>query len=116
RPDVLSKWIHVGRLTKKKAMPTTLNADNLAAFKRSYATWYDSLQPGWREKDENGWQRPKLRRKQREWGFLDVRGVNGFLSIVACLYWWGVVAAELDQGEFDEWEQAVMDASWVLQK
>ncbi len=116
RPAMLSKWIQYGRLTRSKTMPTTLDASNLAAFKHAYQTWYDGLQPDWREKEGEDWKRPKLGRKQQDWGLLDVRGINGMLSVVACLYWWGMVVSEQAQSDFDEWERAAEDVSWVMEK
>ncbi|KAF8872555.1 hypothetical protein CPB85DRAFT_1171838, partial [Mucidula mucida] len=107
RPAMLSKWIQYGRLTQSKTMPTTLDASNLAAFKCAYRTWYNGLQPNWREKEGEDW---------KHWGLLDIRGVNGMLSVVTCLYWWGMVVSEQAQSDFDKWERAAEDVSWVMEK
>lgn len=117
RPEMASKWVNDGRLsrTKTKKMPTLALAD-LPAFKRSFQTWYDGMQPSWRSKVEDRWVRAKVGRKKLDWELLDVRGVNGMLTVIATLYWWGMAVRNHSQDEYDEWEAAVDDVSWVLQK
>ncbi|KAK6969476.1 hypothetical protein R3P38DRAFT_3243181 [Favolaschia claudopus] len=79
-------------------------------------SWWDSLQPAWREKDGDGrWSVVKgYGAGGREWGPLYHWGVNGVLSLVASLYCWGR-AVQADTELRAAWELAVCDAVWVFE-
>jgi hypothetical protein len=51
----------------------------------------------------------------REWGPLYQWGVNGTLSIVASLYFWGRGVVDGEDALLREWEAAVVDVTWMLE-
>lgn len=91
RPAILSEWVADGRLKPRKGGHAVkkmilLKAKDVAVFKALFIRWWDSMQPPWRKQDREGnWLRT---RHGRDFGGLDVWGQNGWLSVVACLYWW----------------------------
>ncbi|KAK7015929.1 hypothetical protein R3P38DRAFT_2452251, partial [Favolaschia claudopus] len=75
-----------------------------------WQAWWDSMQPSWRTKEENGrWSVVRgYGQGAYHWG------VNGVLSIVASLFCWGVAV----KGNADlraTWELAVNDVVWMLE-
>jgi hypothetical protein len=76
--------------------------------------WWGSLQPEWREKDADGsWSVARgYGGGGREWGPLYQWGVNGVLSVVASLYFWGCSVPETGRAE---WEAAVNDVAWMFE-
>ncbi len=49
-----------------------------------------------------------------DWQKLDCGGVNGLLSVVACLSWW---ASACEEGKCNlvEFHKAVVDVKWVME-
>ncbi|KAF9003746.1 hypothetical protein BDZ89DRAFT_927780, partial [Hymenopellis radicata] len=84
RPQLLSDWQKRGRHSKKDEV-LELPLTGIASFEKTYTAWWDGMQPKWRTKGEAGWNRGEY---GQEWGLLTARGVLGWLSIVACLFWW----------------------------
>lgn len=116
RPDILDVWIKGGRLTRTSNM-IALQLQDLPSFKRAFAVWYAGMQPTWRMSKGGKWERPKVgKRKRIGWELVEVNGVNGWLSVVACLYWWGMTTmGGGTQIDLDQWEEAVDDATWVME-
>ncbi|KAK7020342.1 hypothetical protein R3P38DRAFT_2535224 [Favolaschia claudopus] len=110
RPQQVSTWITRGRRERPP------NVDKPAEYAVIWQAWWDSMQPSWRTKEENGgWSVVKgYGQGGREWGPLYHWGVNGVLSIVASLFCWGVAV----KGNADlraTWELAVNDVVWMLE-
>lgn len=115
RPAILSEWVADGRLKPKKGGAAarrmlSLKAKDLPVFKASFIGWWDSMQPSWRKEKDGKWLRT---RHGRDFEGLDVWGQNGWLSVVACLYWWREALTEED-GE-SVWEEYVTDAAWMME-
>ncbi|KAJ7102960.1 hypothetical protein C8R43DRAFT_963850 [Mycena crocata] len=110
RPAEVKKWIRGARGAKLKELPTTSKP---AAYADSFNAWWDSLQPLWRERNTDGtW---KVGGKcGKEWGGLDCAGVNGTISIVGALHFWGTSAAHTEETRA-VWETAVLDVAWMLE-
>lgn len=109
-PELLSKWVGQGQM--KCAMPV-LPKDGVSQFHDTWWGWWKSLQPGWRKP-------ASVNHMEREmygnvWSSLNISGSNGWLSIVATLFWWGKAVEELDTSAHGEWLEAVTDSLWMLQ-
>ncbi|KAJ7801666.1 hypothetical protein B0H14DRAFT_3782628 [Mycena olivaceomarginata] len=110
RPKQVTAWI--SRLRKG----TEPVVDDPATYAIQWQAWWDLLQPAWRTKDVDGqWSVVGgYRDGGREWGPLYQWGINGVLSIVASLYFWG--RAVHGNPEFcGRWEAAVGDVVWVFE-
>jgi hypothetical protein len=90
--------------------------DDPATYAIQWQAWWDSLQPAWRTKDVDGqWLVVGgYGDGGREWGPLYQWGINGVLSIVALLFFWGRAAH--GNAEFcGWWEAAVGDVVWMFE-
>ncbi|KAJ7707284.1 hypothetical protein B0H16DRAFT_1746505 [Mycena metata] len=113
RPKVISAWVRGGRGTKSKTQPTV---DSISKFVAEWNGWWDSMQPAWRERNRQGrWRVDPPYRKEWDWGVLDTYGVNGILSAVAGIYFWGVAVLSGSEDDIARWDTAVQDVVWVLE-
>ncbi|KAJ7041691.1 hypothetical protein C8F04DRAFT_946802 [Mycena alexandri] len=114
RPKVLAAWIRGGRGTKSKLQPVVAS---LATFVPEWDGWWDSMQPEWRERNRQGrWRIDLPYQKEWDWGVMQAYGINGILSVVAGIYFWGVaVLAQHDEDQTARWDNAVQDVVWVLE-
>jgi hypothetical protein len=105
RPCELGKWIGGGRW-RRSAPPIT----NIGNFEKTWWKWWAGLQPEWREGRESG----NLVRGiyGDKWDDMTVPGPNGWLSIIACLYWWGCATRQSSQGH--EYEKALEDVLFMM--
>ncbi|KAJ7017740.1 hypothetical protein C8F04DRAFT_1278922 [Mycena alexandri] len=115
RPKVISAWIRGGRGTRSKVAPTV---GNVAAFVTEWDGWWDAMQPEWRERNRQGrWRVDPPHRKEGDCGVLETYGINGILSVVAGIYFWGVaVVSGGDEEQTARWDNAVQDVSVSKQK
>ncbi|KAJ7105443.1 hypothetical protein C8R43DRAFT_906590 [Mycena crocata] len=112
RPTQVSAWIGGGRSARSGKTKVT----KVETFEKEWAVWWDSLQPSWRKRDTDGtWSVVGgYGSDGKEWGDLTQWGVNGTLSLVAGLYFWG--CAVQDQPTLhNRWEAAVLDVGWMLE-
>lgn len=72
--------------------------------------WWASLQPSWRDLGA-GNRLSQISVMGDDWKSLNVPGKNGWLSIMACLKWWGVYAAEKEKAQ---WVEVVEDVLMML--
>ncbi|KAJ7774520.1 hypothetical protein DFH07DRAFT_732692 [Mycena maculata] len=112
RPTQVTAWI--GSARGKRACDTSV--PNPTAYAAKWQKWWDSLQPAWRERAEDGtWAvTGGYGANGKEWGLLYQWGVNGTLSIVASLLFWGCAVREDDEAR-SMWEAAVLDVGWMLE-
>ncbi|KAK6966800.1 hypothetical protein R3P38DRAFT_2815716 [Favolaschia claudopus] len=110
RPKQVGAWIAANR---RGTDPLVENPTEYAA---QWQQWWDSLQPSWRSRDAEGrWSiSATYGGAGREWGPLYRWGVNGVLSILASLYFWGC-AVQSNQDLLPLWEAAVVDVVWMLE-
>ncbi|KAJ6525807.1 hypothetical protein DFH09DRAFT_936506, partial [Mycena vulgaris] len=114
RPKAVTEWVGNGRARRGIPPP---QVEDAAAYAAQWQQWWDSLQPGWRKRDVDGrWATDGLYSPDgKEWGLLYRWGVNGKLSILASLYFWGC-AVVADDGELHtDWEVAVNDVIWMVE-
>ncbi|KAJ7735250.1 hypothetical protein DFH07DRAFT_753953 [Mycena maculata] len=113
RPDQVTAWISVGRGRRGVERAKVLDCEEYA---RAWHMWWDFLQPEWTKRGADGkWSVVDgYAGDGREWGKLYQWGVNGALSLIAALYFWGCAAREDVELEA-VWEEAVGDVSWMLE-
>jgi hypothetical protein len=113
RPTAISDWIKGGRGTKTKKSPVV---SDVAKYTRSWDVWWDSLQPEWRKRDDEGrWCFDVGYSDDWDWGVLRCHGTNGLVSAVAGLYFWGIAQVSGTEDQRTRWENAVQDVVWVLE-
>nr|GAT58514.1 predicted protein [Mycena chlorophos] len=112
RPEAVGIWIGVARPLKVipviKKLTTTAAVNN---FGKSVRRWWYNINPSWRLAD------PKVRvvktGEHKDWYTVFWPGPNGFLAVLACLYWWG--SQMKDEPRHDEkWIATVQDVEWVI--
>ncbi|KAJ7430536.1 hypothetical protein B0H11DRAFT_1763961 [Mycena galericulata] len=113
RPKQVGAWIAAARGKRGTADPKVTDP---AKYTVEWQGWWDALQPKWRQKDADGrWSTTgEYGKDGSEWGPLYQWGVNGTLSLLASLYFWGCAV----HGDADlevSWEAAVLDVSWMLE-
>ncbi|KAK6992781.1 hypothetical protein R3P38DRAFT_3429464 [Favolaschia claudopus] len=109
RPKQLGPWITRGRRTE-------FSVEDPIEYSAQWQAWWDSLQPAWRKRGTDGcWEVENgYGEGGREWGSLYQWGVNGVLTIVASLYFWGRAVG--DRAELRRvWESAVLDVVWMFE-
>ncbi|KAJ6491114.1 hypothetical protein C8R45DRAFT_1138184 [Mycena sanguinolenta] len=113
RPKVIGEWIKGRRGTKSKTPPSI---SDVAAHVAEWDEWWDKIQPEWRLKDVSGkWRIDVAYEDGWDWGSLGAMGVNGLVSAVAALYFWGVAVRMGTQAQISRWEDSVHDVAWVLE-
>ncbi|KAI5999681.1 hypothetical protein EDD15DRAFT_2160530 [Pisolithus albus] len=109
-PEVIHWWI-------SRARTGCPPIQDVHKFSTTFWTWWCELQPAWRKTlmPETAKFVPALRTVAGEWKELDKPGLNGFLSVITALKWWG---AEIDIGDAQStlWNVAVSDVSWVMEQ
>ncbi|KAJ7612878.1 hypothetical protein B0H17DRAFT_1153271 [Mycena rosella] len=115
-PAQLGAWIAGGR-GRRGSMPVI---SDITLFAEKWGSWWASLQPGWREKGrDRKWPiGGEYGGGGKEWGPLYQWGVNGTLTLLAALYFWGCAVKDGVRGSeagMGEWEDAVADVTWMLE-
>ncbi|KAJ7826750.1 hypothetical protein B0H13DRAFT_1918020 [Mycena leptocephala] len=103
-----------GGRAKTKKIPAI---KNIQKYADEWGKWWGRLQPAWRERDRDGRWRTggdTLYGPANEWDALDCPGVNGCLSLVASLYFWGACTDQLPLIK-ERWDSAVQDVTWMLE-
>ncbi|PPQ84920.1 hypothetical protein CVT26_008766 [Gymnopilus dilepis] len=106
RPAIVEEWIaHRHRSTIWRP------AIDLKDFESNFKAWWTALQPEWRV------SRGSIKKSQLdgEWGPLRRSGKNGFLSIVAALFYWGINAQESAKSR-KAWLTALSDCTSALER
>lgn len=112
RPAWVTYWI-----ARACGREEDLSGKKSSTLAKDFWTWWILMQPAWRNVKASDAPLYQPARPvdvgDQSWGTLDTRGVNGFLSVLMVLGWWGEIAMEniLDLGT---WDQACLDVSWVL--
>ncbi|RDB29488.1 hypothetical protein Hypma_015378 [Hypsizygus marmoreus] len=106
RPACVGDWIARARAPGYR--PTV----KLSTFEVDFRAWWKGIQPKWRVSPDDYVLTNHL---VGDWFVLRLSGTNGVLSIVACLFFWGVaVAGQAPPGRRAEWERAVADVEAVF--
>lgn len=72
--------------------------------------WWRSVQPDWRLSDSIA----SFKQADGDWGVIKCSGVNGLLSALAALFFWGVALGNTCTADA-AWSTAVADAAYVLE-
>lgn len=83
-----------------------MNVDDLTS---KWWTWWGTMQP-----EERGDSFDRVS-GSLDWDRVNIAGINGIVSVVASLLWWGLVTSEDDLAGYQEWLEAVDDVSWALE-
>ncbi|KAJ7278124.1 hypothetical protein C8J57DRAFT_1000974, partial [Mycena rebaudengoi] len=106
-------WI--GGQHSKQIVDTSV--PDLTAYAAEWEVWWETLQlqPHWRVKGPDGkWMVGGV--YGTDWGVLFQWGINGILSILAALYFWGCAVLDTPNADLMRaWEAEVQDVSWVLE-
>ncbi|KAJ7178543.1 hypothetical protein C8R43DRAFT_871984, partial [Mycena crocata] len=107
RPKQVGKWIQYARDRKP-------DINNVMKYEREWWVWWGKLQPSWREKGEDGRPVEMSISACGNWSTLIAPGMNGMLSVVASLSWWGEAEEKAGTGVSEGWRAAVKDVIWVF--
>ena len=105
RPPFIAKWIRYARSPTWR--PSIMN---VPALETAFHAWWKGLQLDWRMSDDG---LTILDKTDGDWDQLRQPGLNGILSVMACLFYWGCEA----QGNMEHctgWASAVEDCILVL--
>ncbi|KAJ6551553.1 hypothetical protein B0H19DRAFT_854218, partial [Mycena capillaripes] len=87
RPKELKVWISVAWGTRS-TNPYNAGITDLNDYAVRWQTWWDSMQPAWRQREGEQRKIYKVDDKGWNWGNLAVQGPNGWLNVVAGLFFW----------------------------
>jgi hypothetical protein len=107
RPEIVSQWI-----ARARSVTWRPTISNLKDYEDKYNEWWKRLQPTWRIIDG----KVDVARTMGDWGCLRLPGLNGILSIIAALFFWGL-ATEGEGAQEEQraaWVSAVEDCHIVL--
>lgn len=110
RPTQLTKWIINGRYERMRSSGPKFDHATMEDFVDTFMKWWASLQPSWRSLGV-GNKLSQISVYGNYWKSLNVPGKNGWLSIMACLKWWGVYVAEKEKAQ---WAEVVEDVLMML--
>lgn len=105
RPRVVGEWIKYARTDTFRH-----EIKNVSSFANEFNTWWASLQPAWRTDDASR----VLRRDDGDWECLRRPGLNGLLSILAGLFFWGCAVQKSTATARSAWLDAVDDVSYSI--
>jgi hypothetical protein len=81
-------------------------------FSGYWWNWWSLSQPEWRERDYTG---RVIIGGSGPWTDLKVGGINGIISFIMSLGWWGrKLVTTKDDSTLTTWQDAVKDVTWAL--
>lgn len=107
RPPIVADWI---KRARKPDFPYEIK--NLDKFVNEFNAWWRVLQPAWRLDDVSD----LLRRDGEDWDRLRCSGVNGLVSVLAALFFWGNHAQRGAVVLNSRWLEALEDVSYAISK
>lgn len=105
RPRAIADWIQNAR--KPTFRP---EIKNIGSFSVQFNAWWTSLQPDWRTNGPD----TVLLRDGEDWECLRRPGLNGLLSVIAALFFWGRAMQKLPADAGATWLEAVDDVSYSI--
>ncbi|KAI0039617.1 hypothetical protein FA95DRAFT_1478423, partial [Auriscalpium vulgare] len=108
RPDAVGNWIRDAR----KWHRASVDPMKVSSFKTLWWRWWVSLQPAERVIDAEAFVLD-VPKDDMSWEQVNIAGVNGLLSVVAALTWWGVAVHQVQDG-IPRWMDAVVDVTHAL--
>jgi len=104
-PEAVKAWIQ--RARAPAWMPAIVDT---TAYEADFKLWWASVQPKWRKSSAG---KVVFARVDGDWEEIRRPGLNGLLSIMAGLYFWGTALGKGDDGQ-KGWKQAVADCQVAL--
>ena len=97
RPFAVGEWI-------SRARPSTWRPiiESVPKYEASFREWWLAIQPDWRLEDG----RLVHERVAGDWESLRLPGINGVVSIMVALFYWGMEVLEVSRGQ-SRWVSAV---------
>lgn len=109
RPELISKWIKEGRYPPRCSEPF-VGADTVEQYSQEMRAWWKSMRP------TTMFDRGNLK---DDWTALNKHGINGWLSIVAGMKWWGeslkCLTGDLLRASTEEWLSMLEDLIETIQ-
>jgi len=103
RPVAVKAWIQRARTSAWRPV-----ISNMASYESEFKAWWSVLQPEWRKSSSGEIHFSKV---DGDWEVLRRPGLNGILSVMAALFFWGV---NLQEDSRTGWNDAVSDCLVVL--
>ncbi|KAI5997834.1 hypothetical protein F5J12DRAFT_725106 [Pisolithus orientalis] len=109
-PEVIHWWI----THTCTGCPPILDIDK---FSNDFWTWWCELQPTWRKGSmpKTAEFVPAPHMLAGGWTELNKPGLNGFLSDITALHWWGS-KIKARAAQYGLWNAAVADVCWVMEQ
>ncbi|KAJ7741396.1 hypothetical protein DFH07DRAFT_705624, partial [Mycena maculata] len=112
RPEQVGRWITAARGRRNQPDPVVHDTEKYGI---QWWRWWDSLQPEWRTKEPDRKTWVVGGEYGADWDSLAYWGVNGLLSVVASLYFWGCAVAGEEEETVEEWECAINNVAWMME-
>jgi hypothetical protein len=100
RPTVVGDWIQRARSSSWRPITS-----DVGTIEEGFRKWWTSLQPEWRVEDSGGLN---MAATDGDWDSLRQSGINGVLSVMAGLFFWGLGVCG-DGVAHGEWSRFVED-------
>lgn len=114
RPAWVTYWIARGRGKEED-----FTGKSATKLEKDWWNWWIALQPAVRNLRVSdallGKRDHTTQVAEDEWGSLNTRGINGLLSVLMALGWWGTIVFN-HMVDWTRWLRAVHDVSWVMQQ
>ena len=105
RPKAVKAWIQRARAPAWRPAIT-----DTAAYEAEFKSWWAALQPKWRKSSSGN---VVFLRVDGDWEEICWPGLNGMLSVMAGLFFWGIALGKGNDGQ-KGWKQAVSDCQVAL--
>lgn len=103
RPQAIGDWIQRARTPEFRPA-----IKNVARFAADFSAWWRGLQPEWRRASSN------VGPAGGDWTHIRRSGVNGLLSVVAALFFWGDIVRGTPARAV--WLKAMEDVLFVFEQ
>lgn len=131
RPECVKHWIQCARPSKPNitAYPKLIITD-FEAYAKEFWGWWGSLQPDFRQANKTlegvlAVEAP-ANDSSNAWGHIDISGINGLVSVLAALYFWGAPIDQQPSRNYREkqiknrnvvkWVEAAKDVGFVFDR
>lgn len=109
RPHAVGEWIQHAR-----SVTYSPKIKNISKFGTEFAAWWKNIQPTWRMENANG-QTPL---EEGNWEEIRRPGLNGLLSVIAGLFFWGNAIRTTPQAAAARatWLKVLNDVAYVVER
>ncbi|KAJ8455054.1 hypothetical protein ONZ45_g19068 [Pleurotus djamor] len=86
---------------------------NLNTFITRWWCWWSAINPRWHDREDDG--RPASDLNEGDWTEMRATGLNGWLSVIASLWWWRKSCPDASLA-LVSWHEALADVLAVVLK